>query len=279
MILITGAKGQLGYDFQRLFNEIKEEYIATDVDDLDITDIKKVREFVKNKNISLIINCAAYNNVDKAEEEPEFCRKLNTYAPRNLAIIANEIGADYITYSTDFVFDGKKKTPYTEEDIPNPLSVYGKTKLEGEKEVFRVKINSFVVRTSWVFGVANNNFNKQVINWSKLKDKLSIVDDQVSSPTYSKDLAYYSWELIKTKKYGLYHLSNDGEASKYDQAKYVLNKIRWQGKLNRAKTRDFNLKAARAEYTKLDSSKLEKTINKKILTWQDGIDKFLEELK
>lgn len=279
MILITGAKGQLGYDFQRLFNEIKEEYIATDVDDLDITDIKKVREFVKNKNISLIINCAAYNNVDKAEEEPEFCRKLNTYAPRNLAIIANEIGADYITYSTDFVFDGKKKTPYTEEDIPNPLSVYGKTKLEGEKEVFRVKINSFVVRTSWVFGVANNNFNKQVINWSKLKDKLSIVDDQVSSPTYSKDLAYYSWELIKTKKYGLYHFSNDGEASKYDQAKYVLNKIRWQGKLNRAKTRDFNLKAARAEYTKLDSSKLEKTINKKILTWQDGIDKFLEELK
>ena len=202
MILITGANGQLGYDFQRLFDELKEEYIATDVNDLDITDIEKVREFVKNKNISLIINCAAYNNVDKAEDEPELCRKLNTYAPRDLAIVANEVGADYITYSTDFVFDGKKKTPYTEEDIPNPLSVYGKTKLEGEKEVFRVKTDSFVVRTSWVFGVANNNFNKQVINWSKSKDELSIVDDQISSPTYSKDLAYYSWELIKTKKYG-----------------------------------------------------------------------------
>ena len=214
MILITGANGQLGYDFQRLFNEIKEEYIATDVNDLDITNIEKVREFVKNKNISLIINCAAYNNVDKAEDEPELCKKLNTYAPRDLAIVANEIGADYITYSTDFVFDGKKKTPYTEEDIPNPLSIYGKTKLEGEKEVFRVKLDSFVLRTSWVFGIANNNFNKQVINWSKLKNELSIVDDQISSPTYSRDLAYYSWELIKTKKYGLYHLSNDGEASK-----------------------------------------------------------------
>ena len=279
MILITGAKGQLGYDFQRLFNELKEEYIATDRDELDITDIEKVREFVKNKNITLIINCAAYNNVDKAEDEPEFCKKLNTYAPRDLAIVAKEIGADYITYSTDFVFDGKKKAPYTEENIPNPLSVYGKSKYEGEKEVFKVKLDSFVVRTSWVFGIANNNFNKQVINWSKSKDELSIVDDQISSPTYSKDLAYYSWELIKTKKYGLYHLSNGGEASKYNQGKYVLAKIDWQGKLNRAKTKDFNLKAKRAEYTKLDSSKLEKVIGKKIPSWENGIDRFLEEME
>jgi dTDP-4-dehydrorhamnose reductase len=278
MILITGANGQLGYDFQRLFDEIKEEYIATDVNDLDITNIEKVREFVKNKNINLIINCAAYNNVDKAEDEIELCQKLNTFAPRDLAIVANEIGVDYITYSTDFVFDGKKRTPYTEKDIPNPLSVYGKTKLEGEKEVFKVKPNSFVVRTSWVFGIANNNFNKQVINWSEAKNELGIVDDQISSPTYSKDLAYYSWKLIKTKKYGLYHLSNDGEASKYDQAKYVLDKINWQGKLNRAKTKDFNLKAERAEYTKLDSSKLEKVIEKKIPSWQNGIDRFLEEI-
>lgn len=279
MILITGANGQLGYDFQRLFDELKEEYIATDRDDLDITDIEKVREFVKDKNITLIINCAAYNNVDKAEDEPEFCKKLNTYAPRDLAIVAKEIEADYITYSTDFVFDGEKKAPYTEEDIPNPLSIYGRSKYEGEKEVFKVKPNSFVVRTSWVFGIANNNFNKQVINWSKSKDELSIVDDQISSPTYSKDLAYYSWELIKTKKYGLYHLSNDGEASKYDQGKYVLDKIGWQVKLNRAKTKDFNLKAQRAEYTKLDSSKLEKVIGKKIPSWENGIDRFLEEME
>ncbi len=278
MILITGANGQLGYDFQRLFKEKKKDFIVTDIAELDITDINKIREFVKNKNIHLIINCAAYNNVDKAEDEVETCTKLNTYAPRDLAIVAKEIGADYITYSTDFVFDGKKRIPYTEEDVPNPLSVYGKTKLEGEKEVFKIKPDSFVIRTSWVFGIANNNFNKQVINWSKSKDELGVVDDQISSPTYSKDLAYYSWELIKTKKYGLYHLSNDGEASKYDQAKYVLNKINWMGKLNRAKTKDFNLRAKRAEYTKLDSSKLEKVIGKKISTWQSGIDRFLEEI-
>ncbi|MDY4012058.1 MAG: sugar nucleotide-binding protein, partial [Fusobacterium gastrosuis] len=125
MILITGANGQLGHDFQKLFDNLKLEYIATDVRELDITDIEKIRTFVKDKNIDLIINCAAYNNVDKAEDEPELCRKLNTYAPRDLALIANEIGAEYITYSTDFVFDGEKKESYTEEDEPKPLSVYG----------------------------------------------------------------------------------------------------------------------------------------------------------
>lgn len=278
MILICGAFGQLGHDFQELFDSLNLEYIATDRESLDITNIESIRKFIQKKDIDLIINCAAYNNVDKAEDEIELCKKLNTYAPRDLAIIANEIGADYITYSTDFVFDGEKRAPYIEEDIPNPLSVYGQTKFDGEKEVLKAKPNSFIIRTSWVFGVANNNFNKQVINWSNGKSELSIVDDQISSPTYSKDLARYSWELFKTKKFGLYHLSNDGEASKYDQAKYILDKIGWQGKLNRAKTKDFNLKAKRAEYTKLDSSKLEKVIDKKLPSWQSGIDRFLEEL-
>lgn len=279
MILITGANGQLGFDFQRLFKEKNIEYIATDVKDLDITDIEKIRTFVKDKNISLIINCAAYNNVDKAEDEIELCTKLNTYAPRDLAIISKEIGAEYITYSTDFVFDGKKNSPYTEDDTPNPLSVYGKTKYLGEQEVLKNYEKSFVVRSSWIFGIANNNFNKQVINWSKGKTQLSLVDDQVSSPTYSKDLAYFTWKLIKTKKYGLYHFSNDGEASKYDQGKYLLNKIGWTGELKKAKTSDFNLKAQRAPYTKLSSKKIELLLNEKIPTWQNGIDRFLEENK
>lgn len=278
MILITGANGQLGYDFRRLFDSLNLKYIATDIQDLDITDIEKIRVFVKNKNISLIINCAAYNNVDKAEDEPDLCRKLNTYAPRDLAIVANEIGAEYITYSTDFVFDGEKEFPYTEEDTPNPLSIYGQSKYDGEKEVFTVKKDSFVVRTSWVFGVANNNFNKQVINWSSTKNELAIVDDQVSSPTYSKDLAYFTWKLIQTKKYGLYHFSNNGEVSKYEQAAYVLDKIKWQGSLKKAKTTDFPLKAKRASYSKLNSSRLENLIGEEIPSWQSGIDRFLDEL-
>lgn len=279
MILITGANGQLGYDFQRIFKERNLDFIATDYKELDITDIDAVREFVKDKNINLIINCAAYNNVDKAEEEIEMCYKLNAYAPRDLALVAKEIGADYITYSTDFVFDGSKNTPYTEEDIPAPLSVYSQAKAEGEKLVLEAYDKSFVIRTSWVFGIANNNFNRQVINWSKSRDTLGIVDDQVSVPTYSYDLALYSLKLLETEKYGLYHLSNSGVASKYDQAKYILESIGWKGTLKRAKSSDFILPAKRAEYSKLDSSKLEAVIGEKIPTWESGIDRFLNEMR
>lgn len=279
MILITGANGQLGYDLQKILKKENKDFISTDYKELDITNIAEIRNFVKGKEIKLIINCAAYNNVDKAEEESELCYKLNAYAPRDLAIISKEIGAEYITYSTDFVFDGNKKSPYTEEDTPNPLSAYSQSKALGEKLVLEVYDKSFVIRTSWVFGIANNNFNKQVIHWSKEKDELFIVDDQVSSPTYSYDLALYSLKLLKTKKYGLYHLSNDGIASKYDQAKHVLESIGWQGKLNRAKSSDFKLPAKRAEYSKLDSSKLEKTIGEKLPSWENGIDRFLLEMK
>ena len=234
--------------------------------------------FAENKDFTHIINCAAYNDVDKAEKD-EKVKLLNTTAPYKLAEFAKKIDAVYVTYSTDFVFDGDKRELYTEEDTPNPLSEYGKSKYEGEKSVLKTYDKSFIIRTSWVFGIANNNFNKQVINWSKSRDTLNIVDDQVSAPTYSADLAEFSWKLIQTKKYGLYHITNNGEASKYDQAKYVLEKIGWKGKLNRAKTKDFNLPAKRPEYSKLSSEKVEELLGEKIPTWQSGIDRFLLEMK
>ena len=279
MILITGANGQLGYDFQRLFDSLKVKYIATDVVDFDITNEKSIDDFfLKNDDISLVINCAAYNDVDKAETDSDFCMLLNSRAPLNLAKKAKEIGATFVTYSTDFVFDGDIRDPYTEEDIPNPPSIYAKSKRMGEEAVLAEYDKSFVIRTSWVFGIANNNFNKQVINWSKTRDELNIVDDQVSVPTYSKDLAYFSWKLIETKKYGLYHMSNNGICSKYDQAKYVLDKIGWTGKLGTSKTEDFNLPAKRSKFSKLDSTKLENIVGEKIPSWQDAIDRFLKEL-
>ena len=279
MILITGANGQLGYDFQRLFDSLEVKYIATDVADFDITNEKSIDDFfLKHNNISLIINCAAYNDVDKAEIDSDFCMLLNSRAPFNLAKKAKEIGATFVTYSTDFVFDGDIRDPYTEEDMPNPPSVYAKSKRMGEEAVLAEYDKSFVIRTSWVFGIANNNFNKQVINWSKTRDELNIVDDQISVPTYSKDLAYFSWKLIETKKYGLYHMSNSGICSKYDQAKYVLDKIGWAGKIGTSKTEDFNLPAKRSKFSKLDSTKLENIVGEKIPSWQNAIDRFLEEL-
>ncbi len=278
-ILLTGSNGQLGHDFKKIFDKKNIEYIATDYKELDITSDEDLNKFFqKNEGITHVINCAAYNDVDKAETDKKVWL-LNAEAPKKLAEFSKKIGAIFVTYTTDFVFDGEKDSPYVEGDKTNGISEYGKSKAQGEKDVLEAYDRSFVIRTSWVFGIANNNFNKQVINWSKSRNELNIVDDQVSVPTYSMDLAEFSWKLIQTEKFGLYHITNDGIASKYDQAKYVLEKIGWKGTLGRAKTADFNLPAKRPAYSKLDSSKVEKLLGEKIPTWQSGIDRFLEEMK
>ena len=278
-ILLTGSNGQLGHDFKKIFNKKNIEYIATDYKELDITNDEDLNKFFQeNEGITHVINCAAYNDVDKAETDKKVWL-LNAEAPKKLAEFSKKIVAIFVTYTTDFVFDGEKNSPYMEDDKTNGVSEYGKSKAQGEKDVLEAYDRSFVIRTSWVFGIANNNFNKQVINWSKSRNELNIVDDQVSVPTYSMDLAEFSWKLIQTEKFGLYHITNDGIASKYDQAKYVLEKIGWKGTLGRAKTVDFNLPAKRPAYSKLYSSKVEKLLGEKIPTWQSGIDRFLEEMK
>ena len=279
-VLLIGSNGQLGNDFRKLFDKKNIEYTATDYKELNIVNGTDLEEFFKeNGNFTHIINCAAYNDVDKAENEIEQCFKVNDEAPLIISRYAKKMEAIFVTYSTDFIFDGRKKSPYLEEDIISPLSVYGKSKSNMDEQILKEYKKVLVIRTSWLFGIGGNNFNNQVINWSKSRDTLNIVDDQVSAPTYSADLAEFSWKLIKTEKYGLYHITNSGEASKYDQAKYVLEKIGWEGKLNRAKTADFNLPAKRPEYSKLSSEKVEKLLGEKIPTWQSGIDRFLLEMK
>ena len=279
-VLLIGSNGQLGNDFRKLFDKKNIEYTATDYKELNIVNGTDLEEFFKeNGNFTHIINCAAYNDVDKAENEIEQCFKVNDEAPLIISRYAKKMEAIFVTYSTDFIFDGRKKSPYLEEDIISPLSVYGKSKSNMEEKILKEYKKVLVIRTSWLFGIGGNNFNNQVINWSKSRDTLNIVDDQVSAPTYSADLAEFSWKLIKTEKYGLYHITNSGEASKYDQAKYVLEKIGWEGKLNRAKTADFNLPAKSPEYSKLSSEKVEKLLGEKIPTWQSGIDRFLLEMK
>ena len=278
-ILLTGSNGQLGRDFQKLFDSLKIEYIATDYQELDITSDKSLEKFFeKNNDFTHIINCAAYNDVDKAEIDNKVFL-LNEQAPQKLAEFSKKISAIFVTYSTDFVFDGKKEKDYIEDDTPTPVSNYGLAKANGEKLTLEAYEKSFVIRTSWVFGKANNNFNTQVINWSKTRDKLNIVDDQISVPTYSKDLAEFSWKLIQTGQFGLYHITNNGTASKYDQAKYVLEKIGWKGKLGTAKTEDFNLPAKRPHFSKLSSEKVEKLLGEKIPDWKSGIDRYLEEMR
>lgn len=278
-ILLTGSNGQLGHDFQKLFDSLNIKYMATDYQDLNIIDNENLTKFFeKNNDFTHIINCAAYNDVDKAQTDTKVFL-LNEQAPQKLAEFSKKIGAIFVTYSTDFVFDGKKGKEYIEEDEPTPVSNYGLAKANGEKLTLETYNKSFVIRTSWVFGKANNNFNTQVINWSKTRDKLNIVDDQISVPTYSKDLAEFSWKLIQTGQFGLYHITNNGTASKYEQAKYVLEKIGWKGELGTAKTEDFNLPAKRPHFSKLSSEKVEKLLEEKIPNWQNGIDRFLEEIR
>ena len=296
MKLIFGANGQLGTDFKELFDSLGEKYLATDKNELDITNGDFLRAYIQTMNQNYgddtIINCAAYNDVDKAEEEKELCYKLNAEAPANLAKIASEIGANYITYSTDFVFNGmitnylyNESTGYGEEDEAHPLSTYAQAKYEGELLISQVIENPentskiYIVRTSWLFGKASMNFVDKIIELSKENDELRVVDDQVSSPTYSKDLAYYSWELLKSPcENGIYHFTNDCIASKYEEAKYVLDKISWQGNLIAVKREDLGLLAERPKFSKLSCKKIKEKLEITIPDWKNAIDRYFKEV-
>lgn len=275
-VLITGANGQLGQEFQKKFNQLKISYIPTDYQQLDITNIEQIRKLVqKEKDITHIINCAAYNNVDKAEEEWEKAYTINGLAVRNLAIVSNEINAELIHYSTDYVFSGTKKE-YTIYDEPSPINKYGESKALGEKEVKQAR-KYYLIRVSWVFGMGNINFAKKVIGWSKDKEELSITTDEKSAPTYTVDLVEATLELIKHKVYGLYHVTNT-PCTRYEWAEYILKLIGWQGRLKQAKRSDFNLPAIRPESSVLNNFGYSQVTGKTMPDWKDATKRFLKEM-
>jgi len=279
-VLITGANGQLGKAFQELLKNEGVEFIATTKEELDITDLNKIREFVsRNEGITHIINCAAYNKVDEAEKDWKTAYLVNGLGPRNLAIVANEIGAKLIHYSTDYVFSGEKGSPYTIFDTPDPINKYGESKVLGERFVMSLAKKYYLIRTSWVFGDGPVNFVKKVIEWSKKSNVLKIVNDEVSSPTYAPDLARATWELIKIKAYGLYHITNSGYCSRYEWAEFILKEIGWNGKLRRAKQEDFNLPAKRPKFSVLDGFGLLETLKIKMNEWKILTLEYLKKIK
>lgn len=275
-VLITGSSGQLGQAFQRLFSEKNIEHIPATHGMLDVTNIKQLREFIKGKNITHIINCAAYNAVDKAEEDWQTAYFINGLAVKNLAIISNEENVELVHYSTDYVFDGKKTNPYTIFDMPNPISKYGESKLLGERFVTLTN-RYYLIRVSWVFGMGNVNFAKKVLDWCTRGNELKIADDETSAPTFTDDLAYATYLLIKERAFGLYHITNT-PASRYEWAEYILQKIGWKGTLKRAKKDDFNLSAKRPGYSVLDNFGLKETINFEMPSWQDATNRFLKQM-
>jgi len=275
-ILITGANGQLGQAFQKKFEQLNIQYIAKGSKELDITKIDQLRNLVNNeKEITHIINCAAYNHVDKAEEEWEKAYQINGLGVRNLSIISNEINAELIHYSTDYVFSGKKGE-YTIYDTPDPINKYGESKALGESEVTQAQ-RYYLIRTSWVFGVGKDNFAKKVINWSQNSKELKITTDEKSAPTYTEDLVEATLELIKQKVYGIYHITNT-PCTRYEWAEYILKKIGWEGTLKPAKRSDFNLPAKRPESSVLNNFGYTEVTGKKMPDWKDATDRFLKEM-
>lgn len=284
--LITGYKGQLGYDIAReLMARGEEDFLALDVDEMDITDREQVFKIVKDYEPDVIFHCAAWTAVDKAEDNEEKVRKVNVEGTKNLVDASIEVGAKIFYMSTDYVFDGKKDINelYKEDDTVNPMSVYGKTKYEGEEEVRR-NPNHFITRISWVFGINGNNFIKTMLRLSESYNKLDVVSDQIGSPTYTVDLAKLLVEMSFTDKYGTYHVNNEGYCSWAEFATYIME-INGKSTVINPVTTDEYLKskevmqAYRPRNSKLDKDKLVANGFSRLPSWQDATSRYVKELK
>lgn len=282
-ILITGCKGQLGSEIQRLAEDIDPEefqFIFTDKDELDITDRNAVYDFVERNNIGTIVNCAAYTAVDKAEADAELCELLNQAAPTYLAEAIDSMGGSMIQISTDYVFDGTNHRPYTEDDLTNPQGVYGRTKLAGEEGVIRSCVGAMVIRTAWLYSSFGNNFVKTMLRLGKEREVLGVVADQTGTPTYARDLAMAIIEILRQGIIpGVYHYSNEGTTSWYDFTK-AIHRIAGINTccVKPIHTEDYPTPAKRPHYSVLDKTKIKSTFNISIPWWEDSLKECLKEL-
>ena len=285
-ILVTGAYGQLGNEVRILSANYPEyNFMFTDVDSLDITDKNELIDFVTGNDIRYIINCAAYTAVDKAEDDSELCEKINATAVKNLGLAAAEAGAGIIHVSTDYVFDGTSCRPYSEEMPTKPCSVYGKTKLKGEKNLLKICPNAIVIRTAWLYSPFGNNFVKTMIKLGSERESLNVIFDQVGTPTYALDLADAILkamdQTIDTEhdKGGVYHFSNEGVCSWYD---FTIKIHEIAGintcKVNPIETKDYPTKAARPHYSVLNKTKIKQTFNIIIPHWEASLKECIKEL-
>ena len=281
-ILVTGCRGQLGNELQRLAKDYEDNccFYFTDVEELDITDRAAIYKFVETNNISVIINCAAYTAVDKAESQAEFCNLLNNIAPGYLAEAVASIGGTMIQISTDYVFDGTACVPYKEDAQTHPQSVYGRTKLEGEEAVIRNCAGSMVIRTAWLYSTFGNNFVKTMLRLGKERDELGVVADQIGTPTYARDLARVIMLAVERGIVpGVYHFSNEGACSWYDFTRAI---HRIAGVKDCAvrpiHTEDYPVAAPRPHYSVLDKSKVKAAYAIEIPWWEDSLRECLEEL-
>lgn len=281
-ILVTGVKGQLGFD---VVNELKKnniEAVGVDIEEMDITDAAAVKKVITESKVDGVIHCAAYTAVDAAEDNEEICRKINAGGTKNIADVCKELDIKMMYISTDYVFNGQGETPW-QPDCKDykPLNVYGQTKLEGELAVSETLDKYFIVRIAWVFGVNGKNFIKTMLNVGKTHDKVTVVSDQVGTPTYTYDLARLLVDMIQTDKYGYYHATNEGGyISWYDFTCEIYKQAGYTTKVVPVTTAEYGVsKAARPFNSRLDKSKLVENEFKPLPTWQDALARYLKEIE
>lgn len=281
-ILVTGSNGQVGSEIKELSSNYNYNFFFTKRDDIDITSKDSIKEFCQTNSINVIINCAAYTAVDKAESDMENADLVNRKAVKKLSIVAKELNIKLIHISTDYVFDGKNFKPYVEEFQTNPKSVYGKTKLDGENELRDINpLNSIIIRTSWVYSYYGNNFVKTMLRLGKEKEELGVIFDQIGTPTYAKDLAKTILDIvpqIENSKVEIYNYSNEGVLSWYDFAKEIMKMAKLNCKINPIETYQYPTPAKRPHFSLLNKSKIKSKFNLEIPYWKDGLDDCLKRL-
>ena len=287
VVLVTGANGQLGQSIQFIVNKYPNiQFIYTDFQEMDITNLESCQAIFKEHTPHFCINTAAYTAVDKAESEAEKAHLINAIGPKNLAQVCKEFDTILVHISTDFIFDGTSKVPYLETDIPNPKSIYGQTKLDGELAIQKNWEKHFIVRTSWVYSQFANNFMKTMLRLASERDNLSVVNDQIGTPTYAVDLAEVLLkiidschaELVSASNFGIYNFSNEGVCSWYDFAEAIFHQKGIEIDLKPIPTEVYPTPAKRPSYSVLDKTKIKKVFGLEIKDWKESLTVSLNHL-
>lgn len=278
-ILVTGVKGQLGYDVVKEAESRNITSVGVDIEEMDITNAKQVESVIKEGNYDAVVHCAAWTAVDKAEECVDACRKVNAQGSENIAEVCEELDIPMMYFSTDYVFDGKGETPWNEYDERHPLNVYGQTKYEGELAVEKLK-KHFIIRIAWVFGKNGKNFIKTMLRLGKERGAVSVVNDQVGSPTYTYDLAKLVVDMIQTDTYGTYHATNEGLCSWYEFACEIFKQAGMDNVVvTPVDSNAFPVKATRPKNSRMNKSELDKNGFHRLPSWQDALSRYLKEIE
>lgn len=278
-VLVTGAGGQLGYDVIKVLKQRNIECIGTDIAEFDITDFAVTDMFITKCHPDVVIHCAAYTAVDKAEDNQEICYSINVKGTENIAKVCKMIDAKMIYISTDYVFPGKGENFYEVDDQTGPLNVYGQTKLDGEKAVRAIVDRHFIVRISWVFGKNGNNFIKTMLKLGKDHEEINVVSDQFGSPTYTADIAPLLCDMIVTDKFGTYHATNEGICSWAEFAQEIFRQASYSTKVNFIFTAEYPTRAVRPLNSRLSKFNLDKAGFDRLPSWKEAIDSYLKELE